>query len=47
MKDYCDVRMLTSTFDLDPDRIRQSITATFANLNTEVTNHVPDGLGEL
>lgn len=46
MKDYYDVWMLTSTFDLDPDRMRQAITATFARRNTAVPNQVPDGLGD-
>jgi predicted nucleotidyltransferase component of viral defense system len=46
MKDYYDVWMLTSTFDLDPERMRQAITSTFARRNTVVPNQVPDGLGD-
>lgn len=44
MKDYYDVWMLTSTFDLDPERMRQAIAATFSRRNTVVPNQVPDGL---
>jgi len=46
MKDYYDVWMLTSTFDLDPDRMRQAITSTFARRNTVIPNQVPDGLSD-
>ena len=46
MKDYYDVWMLTSTFDLDPDRIRQAISATFARRNTVIPKQVPDGLSD-
>ena len=46
MKDYYDVWMLTSTFDLDRDRMRQAIAATFARRNTVIPNQVPDGLSD-
>lgn len=46
MKDYYDVWMLTSTFDLDPERMRQAFTATFARRHTTIPNQVPDGLGD-
>jgi predicted nucleotidyltransferase component of viral defense system len=46
MKDYYDVWMLTSTFYLDPDRMRQAIAATFARRNTVIPNQVPDGLSD-
>ena len=44
MKDYYDVWMLTSTFELDPGRLRRAIVATFARRNTVVPAVVPDGL---
>jgi predicted nucleotidyltransferase component of viral defense system len=34
MKDYYDVWMLTSAFDLEPERMRQAITATFARVRS-------------
>jgi predicted nucleotidyltransferase component of viral defense system len=46
MKDYYDVWMLTSTFDLEPERMRQAIAATFARRNTLVPVQVADGLSE-
>lgn len=46
MKDYYDVWMLTSTLDLDPDRMRQAITSTFARRNTVIPTQVPDGLSD-
>ena len=46
MKDYYDVWMLTSTFDLDPDRMRQAIAATFARRSTVIPKQVPDGLSD-
>jgi predicted nucleotidyltransferase component of viral defense system len=46
MKDYFDVWMLTSTFDLEPERMRQAIAATFARRNTLVPALVPDGLSD-
>ena len=46
MKDYYDVWMLTSAFDLDPERLRRAIAATFARRNTEIPSSVPDGLSD-
>ena len=46
MKDYYDVWMLTSTFDLDPEHMRQAFTATFARRNTVIPTQVPDGLSD-
>ena len=46
MKDYYDVWMLTSTFDLNPERMRQAIAATFARRDTVIPNQVPDGLSD-
>lgn len=37
---------MTSTFDLDPERTRQAIAATFACRSTVIPNQVPDGLGD-
>lgn len=44
MKDYYDVWMLTNTFELEPERLRRAIVATFARRNTAVPSAVPDGL---
>ena len=44
MKDYYDMWMLTSTFEIDPERLRRAIAATFARRNTVVPAVVPDGL---
>ncbi|MEO5671781.1 MAG: nucleotidyl transferase AbiEii/AbiGii toxin family protein [Ramlibacter sp.] len=46
MKDYYDVWMLTSAFELDPERLRRAIVATFARRNTAVPTMVPDGLSD-
>ena len=46
MKDYYDVWMLTSTFDLEPERLRRAIVATFARRNTVIPAMVPDGLSD-
>lgn len=46
MKDYYDAWMLTSTFELDPERMRRAIEATFARRNTEISASVPDGLSD-
>ena len=46
MKDYYDVWMLTSTFELEPERMRQAITATFARRNILVPAGIPDGLSD-
>ena len=44
MKDYYDVRMLTSAIEIDPERLRRAIVATFARRNTVIPPEVPDGL---
>jgi predicted nucleotidyltransferase component of viral defense system len=44
MKDYYDVWMLTTAFELEPERLRRAIVATFARRNTVVPAVVPDGL---
>ena len=46
MKDYYDVWMLTSTFEIEPERLRRAIAATFARRNTEIPASVPDGLSD-
>jgi predicted nucleotidyltransferase component of viral defense system len=46
MKDYYDVWMLTSAFELDPSRLRRAIAATFARRNTVIPAEVPDGLSD-
>ena len=46
MKDYYDVWMLTSTFEIDAERLRRAISATFARRNTEIPADVPDGLSD-
>lgn len=46
MKDYYDVWMLTGAFELESERLRQAIVATFARRNTAVPQVVPDGLSE-
>jgi predicted nucleotidyltransferase component of viral defense system len=46
MKDYYDVWMLTSTFEIEPERLRQAIAATFARRKTEIPSAVPDGLSD-
>jgi predicted nucleotidyltransferase component of viral defense system len=46
MKDYYDVWMLTSTFELEPERMRRAIAATFARRNTQVPSAIPDGLSD-
>jgi hypothetical protein len=40
------VWMLTSTFDLEPERMRRAIAATFTRRKTEVPASVPDGLSD-
>lgn len=47
MKDYYDVWMLTSSFELEPERLRQAIAATFARRKTEVPADIPDGLSDV
>ena len=46
MKDYYDVWMLTSVFEIDPERLRRAIVATFARRSTVIPTAVPDGLSE-
>ena len=46
MKDYYDVWMLTSAFELEPERLRRAIVATFARRNTAIPAEVPDGLSD-
>lgn len=46
MKDYYDVWMLTSTFDIEPERLQRAIAATFARRKTEIPGSVPDGLSD-
>jgi predicted nucleotidyltransferase component of viral defense system len=46
MKDYYDVWMLRSTFELEPERLRQAIAATFARRNTPIPAEVPVGLSD-
>lgn len=46
MKDYYDVWMLTSSLDLDPERLRRAIVATFERRNTAIPLALPDGLSE-
>jgi predicted nucleotidyltransferase component of viral defense system len=46
MKDYYDVWMLTSTLELEPERMRRAIEATFVRRNTEIPVTVPDGLSD-
>jgi predicted nucleotidyltransferase component of viral defense system len=44
MKDYYDVWMLTGAFEIDPERLRRAVTATFARRRTMIPVEVPDGL---
>ena len=46
MKDYYDVWMLTSAFEIDPERLRRAIVATFARRNTLIPVEIPDGLSD-
>jgi predicted nucleotidyltransferase component of viral defense system len=46
MKDYYDVWMLTGAFEIDPERLRRAIAATFARRNTTIPTEVPDGLSD-
>ena len=46
MKDYYDVWMLTSEFELEPERLRRAIVATFDRRNTVIPTVVPDGLSD-
>lgn len=46
MKDYYDVWMLTTAFELEPERLRRAIVATFARRGTAIPSLIPDGLSE-
>jgi predicted nucleotidyltransferase component of viral defense system len=46
MKDYYDVWMLTSAFDIEHERLRRAIVATFARRSTVIPAQVPDGLSD-
>lgn len=46
MKDYYDVWMLTGAFEIDTERLRRAIAATFARRATAVPAEVPDGLSD-
>ncbi|MDP9124651.1 MAG: nucleotidyl transferase AbiEii/AbiGii toxin family protein [Pseudomonadota bacterium] len=46
MKDYYDVWMLLTAFDLEPERLRQAVVATFARRGTAIPAEVPDGLSD-
>ena len=46
MKDYYDVWMLTSAFELEPERLHRAIVATFARRSTAIPAEVPDGLSD-
>lgn len=46
MKDYYDVWMLTRAFEIEPERLRRAIAATFARRTTAIPAEVPDGLSE-
>lgn len=46
MKDFYDVWMLTSNVELEPERLRRAIAATFERRNTAVPLAVPDGLSD-
>ena len=46
MKDYYDVWIPLSTFQLEPERMRRAIVATFARRNTVIPPEVPDGLSD-
>lgn len=46
MKDYYDVWMLTGAFEIEPERLRRAIVATFSRRNTVIPAAVPDGLSD-
>ena len=46
MKDYYDVWMLTSAFDIEHERLRRAIVATFSRHSTVIPAVVPDGLSD-
>lgn len=44
MKDYYDVWMLMTTFELEAERLSRAVRATFDRRNTAVPSEIPDGL---
>ena len=44
MKDYYDVWMLVSAFEIDREQLRRAIAPTFARRGTRIPAEVPDGL---
>ncbi len=46
MKDYYDVWMLTGAFEIDPERLRRAVAATFARRITAIPAELPDGLSD-
>ena len=46
MKDYYDIWMLLSAFDIEHERLRRAIVATFARRSTVIPAAVPDGLSD-
>ena len=46
VKDYYDVWMLTSTFEIEHERLRRAIVATFSRRGTVIPTVVPDGLSD-
>jgi len=46
MKDYYDVWMLMSAFEIEHERLRRAITSTFLRRSTVIPTVVPDGLSE-
>lgn len=46
MKDYNDVSMLTSAFEIEHERLRKAIVANFARRSTVIPQDVPDGLSD-
>jgi predicted nucleotidyltransferase component of viral defense system len=46
MKDYYDIWMLTSAFDIEHERLRRAIVATFARRSTVIPAEVPEGLSD-
>ena len=46
MKDYYDIWLLTGTRQIEPERLRRGIVATFARRNTALPSATPDGLSE-
>lgn len=46
MKDYYDIWMLTSTFELERKRLHRAIAATFERRSTVIPTEVPEGLSD-